>query len=169
MWYITRCRINCKGSKGHKFEWNHTQLKFRPGTFDKNDQVSVLAFVFCHETDSWRIFLNCSWLEFELCMIPRDYILNSGLVPDKGSKNGRVYSRQLFQMRCQTHRYSCNKNPQFNGTARQNIVAQRSGKSFCYSLYACVRICAHPWIQFTSNSKQVCTTLEKKNWNLCNM
>ena len=39
LWRFTRCRINSKGSKGLNFDWNHTQLKFKPGTVEKNEST----------------------------------------------------------------------------------------------------------------------------------
>ena len=39
LWHFTRCKINSKGLKGLNFEWNHTQLNFKPGTFEKNEST----------------------------------------------------------------------------------------------------------------------------------
>ena len=38
---LTRCRINSKGFflNGLSFEWNYTQLEFKPGTFEKNESA----------------------------------------------------------------------------------------------------------------------------------
>ena len=39
LWHFTRCRINSKDFKGLNFEWNHTQLNFKPGAVEKNESA----------------------------------------------------------------------------------------------------------------------------------
>ena len=38
-WHFTQCRINSKGSNGLNFEWNVTQLTFKPGRAEKNEST----------------------------------------------------------------------------------------------------------------------------------
>ena len=39
LWHLTRCGINSKDSMGLNFDWNHTQLKFKPGTVEKKEST----------------------------------------------------------------------------------------------------------------------------------
>ena len=41
LWHFTRCGINSKGPVGLNFEWNHTQLEFKPETIEKMSQLPV--------------------------------------------------------------------------------------------------------------------------------
>ena len=95
-WNCTRCRINSKGSEGLSFlvesyttqiqarssweKWVCSRMSIAPASYKRR-------FDSCRRTDSRLIFLNCSWLEFELCMIP----LETKTHPLKTIDNQAIY------------------------------------------------------------------------------